>query len=100
MLRFVEFFQDIPKGQLMIHLEQDNIFEMRKKLPNICFAGGMTTDLLGHGTPRQCVDYAKKLIDELGDGYVFSTNKMVSYRNDCKRENLLAVTEFVRNYRH
>ncbi|MFA0815388.1 MAG: uroporphyrinogen decarboxylase family protein [Anaerofustis sp.] len=100
MLRFVDFFKDIPKGTLMIHLEQDNIFEMRKLLPNICFMGGMTSDLLGNGTKQQCVDYAKKLIDDLGDGYVFSTNKMMSFRNDCKRENLIAVTEFVRNYRH
>ncbi len=62
--------------------------------------GGMTTDLLGNGTKQQCIDYAKKLIDELGDGFIFSTNKMVSFRNDCKRENLLAVTDFVRNYQH
>jgi hypothetical protein len=73
---------------------------MRKKLPNICFVGGMSTDLLGNGTEQQCVDYAKKLIDELGDGYVFSANKMISFKNDCKRENLLAVTEFVLNYKH
>lgn len=100
MMRFVDFFKDVPKGVLAIHLEQDNIFEMRKKLPNICFVGGMSTDLLGNGTEQQCVDYAKKLIDELGDGYVFSANKMISFKNDCKRENLLAVTEFVLNYKH
>lgn len=101
MMRFVEYFQDVPKGVLTIHLELDNIFEMRKKLPNICFAGGMTTDLLGYGTKEQCVDYSKKLLDELGrdGGFIFSQNKIVSYRNDCKRENLLAVNEFVRNYR-
>lgn len=40
----------------------------------------------------------KKLIDELGNGFIFSQNKMVSFRNDCTRENLLAVNEFIRNY--
>lgn len=100
MLRFTDFFKDIPKGVLFIHLEQDNIFELKKKLPNICFMGGMTSDLLGNGTSAQCVNYARKLIDELGDGFVFSTNKMISFRNDCKRENLLAVCDFVRNYEH
>lgn len=98
-LRFKEFFQEVPKGYLVLHLEQDNIFEVRKQLPNHCLAGGMTTDLLGKGTPQQCVDYAKKLIDELGDGFIMSQNKMVSFRNDCKRENLIAVNNFVRNYR-
>jgi hypothetical protein len=100
MLRFAEFFQDVPKGVLLIHLEQDDIFEVRKKLPNIALAGGMPTDLLGHGTKEACVDYAKKLIDTLGDGFVLSQNKMMSYRNDAKRENLLAVNEFARTYQY
>jgi hypothetical protein len=100
MLRFAEFFQDIPKGALLIHLEQDDIFEFRKRLPNIALAGGMPTDLLGHGTKKECVDYAKKLIDTLGDGFVLSQNKMMSFRNDAKRENLLAVNEFARTYQY
>jgi hypothetical protein len=100
MLRFAEFFQDVPKGVLLLHLEQDDIFEFRKKLPNIALSGGMPTDLLGHGTKEQCVDYAKKLIDTLGDGFVLSQNKMMSFRNDAKRENLLAVNEFARTYQY
>lgn len=97
-LRFAEFFEDVPKGVLMMHLEQDDIFEFRKRLPNIAVAGGMPTELLGRGTREACVDYAKKLIDELGDGFVLCQNKMISYRNDCTRENLLAVCDFARNY--
>jgi hypothetical protein len=100
MLRFAEFFQDVPKGVLLLHVEQDDIFEVRKRLPNVALAGGMPTDLLGHGTKEQCVDYAKKLIDTLGDGFVLSQNKMISFRNDTKRENLLAVNEFSRNYQY
>lgn len=98
MMRFLDFFQDIPKGHVVLHLEEDDIFEVRKKLPNVCVAGGMTTDLLGRGTPEQCVDYAKHLIDELGDGYIFTQNKMMSFKNDCRRENLIAVNDFVRDY--
>lgn len=100
MLQFYEYFQDVPKGYLVIHVELDDIFEARKKLPNICFAGGMPADLLGYADEQTCVDYAKKLIDNLGrdGGFIFSQNKMMSFRNDCKRENLLAVSRFVRNY--
>jgi len=98
MERFVEFFQDIPKGVMLLHLEQDDIFEIRKKLPNIALAGGMPSALLGYSTKEQCVDYAKKLIDTLGDGYILSQDKMMSYRNDAKRENLLAVNDFVKSY--
>ncbi len=39
MMRFADFFRDIPKGVLMIHLEQDNIFEMRKKTAEYLFYG-------------------------------------------------------------
>jgi hypothetical protein len=100
LLRFAEFFQDVPKGTLLVHLEQDDIFEVRKKLPNIALAGGMPTDLLGNGSKEQCVDYAKKLIDTLGDGFVLSQDKMMTYKNDAKRENLIAVNEFARNYQY
>jgi hypothetical protein len=97
-LRFAEYFEDIPKGALMIHLEQDDIFEVRKRLPNIALSGGMTTGLLGHGTKEECVTQAKKLVDGLGVGFAMSQDKMMSFRNDAKRENLIAVNEFLRNY--
>lgn len=99
MARFAEYFQDIPKGHVVLHIELDDPFELRKQLPNICIAGGMKTELLGKGTPEQCVDYAKRLADEMGNGFIFSQDKMVSFKFDCKRENLLAVNEFLRNYR-
>lgn len=97
--RFAEYFQDFPKGHIVLELEEDNIFEMRKLLPNICLAGGMTCELLGRGTKEECVDFAKRLLEEVGDGFIMGQNKMMSFRNDCKRENLLAVVEYVKNYK-
>lgn len=99
MLRFYEFFQDIPKGVCSVWLENDDVFEFRKKLPNICICGGMKTSLLGNGTKEECVDYAKELIDRLGTGFIFSADKMISYKNDAKLENVVAVNEFVRDFR-
>ena len=98
-LYLADYFKDLPVGVIAIQLEQDDIFEMRRKLPNICLVGGMPTSLLGHGSVQECVDKAKELIDGLGDGYILSQDKMISYRCDCKRENLLAINEFVREYR-
>lgn len=98
MLRYAEYFKDIPKGRVVLHVENDDIFEVRKQLPNLCLAGGMKTELLGNATPEECVAFAKRLIDELGDGYIFSENKMLSFKNDSKRENLLAVRQFVADY--
>ncbi|MBQ2085289.1 MAG: hypothetical protein II464_03370, partial [Oscillospiraceae bacterium] len=100
-LRFADHFKDYPKGLLTFHLEQDDPFEFRQALPNVAIMGGMTTDLLSNGTPDECVAYAKRLCDELGreGGFIFSENKMLSYRNDAKAENMKAVCEFVDSYR-
>ena len=99
MMRLCEFFEDIPKGHLIIHPELDDVVELRKRLPNACIAGGMKSHLLGTAKPQECADYAKYLLDTMGEGFIFSQDKMMSFRNDCTRENLLAVNEVVRNYR-
>lgn len=99
MMRFSEFFEDIPKGHVIIHPELDDVVELRKRLSNVCIAGGMKAHLLGTATTQECADYAKYLLDTMGEGYIFSQDKMMSFRNDCTRENLLAVNEVVRNYR-
>lgn len=99
MMRFCDFFRDFKKGDLIIHPEADTVFELREKLPDICLVGGMSTVILGNASPKECVDEAKRLIDGMGTGFILSQDKMVSFKNDCRRENLLAVCDFVRNYR-
>ena len=99
-LRFADYFKDYPKGTLTFHLEQDDPFAFRAVLPNVAIMGGMTTDLLANASPEACVAHAEKLIRELGEegGLILSENKMLSYRNDAKSENLAAVCRFVRDY--
>ena len=99
-LQIKDFFEEVKDAHITLGVEQDDIFEVRKQLPWASLGGGMPVELLGNGTVEQCVDCAKKLVEEMGDtNYVMSQNRMVSFRNDCKRENLLAVQEFVLNYR-
>jgi hypothetical protein len=97
-LRFAEYFQDIPRGLALLQHEQDDIFELRKRLPNIALMGGMPLTMLGNSSKQECIDYAKKLIDGLGDGFVLCQDKMGLIKTDIKRENLLAVNEVARNY--
>lgn len=99
LLRFAEYFQDYPKGFMTIVPELDDVRELRKALPNACIVGGLSSTLLGRGTPEECVDAAKRVIDDMGDGFMLSQDKMISFRNDCKRENLLAVCDYVQNFR-
>ena len=71
--RFYEFLKDLPEGHFAILAEQNDIFNTKKELPNMCVMGGMPVELLGKAKPEECVDYAKKLIDELAvdGGYIY-----------------------------
>lgn len=99
--RYLDYFKDFPKGTLTFHLEQDDPFEVREKLPNVAIMGGMTTEMLANGTSEACVAHTKRLCDELGreGGFIFSENKMLSYRNDASSENMKAVCDFLNEYR-
>ena len=99
-LRFKDYFKDYPQGIITILPEQDDVFELHKELPNVAIMGGMKNSVLGRGTKQECLDLAKRLLDELGGdgGYLFSQDKMGSYRNDANPENLKAVSDFVLSY--
>ncbi len=97
MKHLVDFYQDIPAGKSVILLEQDDPFEMKKLLPNLTIAGGFPQTLLAKGTKEQCIDYVKKIEDELAyDGsYIFAFDKMISYPDDAKPENMMAISEYL-----
>ncbi len=99
--RFWDYLKDYPKGIITMHPEQDDVFKLREALPNCAIMGGMPVQLLGNGTPQECVDHTKRLCDELGKdgGFILCQDKMVSFRNDATSENVKAVCDFVRDYR-
>ncbi len=99
---FWDYLADYKKGIITMHPEADDVFEMRKALPNCAILGGMPVELLGRGTPEQCVERAKAVVDGLGGldgGFILSQDKMVTYRQDAKPENVKAVSDFILNYR-
>ena len=99
--RFGDFFNQFRRGTLNMTVEQDDPFEVRKKYPNICITGGLDVSVLRSGTEQQCIDMAKRAIDELGweGGLILSPNKMLAYPNDTTSGNLRAVFEFAAEYR-
>lgn len=100
--RFYEFFKQAPKGHVVVHFENDDLFKAKKEIGDrVCLCGGMPVDLLGRGTRKECIDYAKRLIDELAydGGFIFSQDKMIAYPSDYNPENMKAVNEFVREYK-
>lgn len=100
-LRFGDYFNNYKKGVINCAVEMDDPFEVRRKCPNIGIVGGLSVDIMGKGTPEQCIDMAKKAIDEIGcdGGLWLAPNKFVTYDYDMKSENLKAVCDFVLEYK-
>jgi hypothetical protein len=96
----LDVLNDYRKGMLFLHLDVDDPYEIRQLCPKAGIIGGMDTHVLGNGTVEECVAITEKLVKDFSvdGGYVFSENRMVSYPNDAKRENLLAVCNWLRDY--
>ncbi len=95
-----DYLRDYKKGTITLHVDQDDIFELKKMLPNCCMMGGMRNTVLGTKSVEECLDLAKRCCDELGydGGYIMSQDKLGSFAADGKYENIKAVNDFVREY--
>lgn len=96
----LDFYQQIPAGHFAVICDSDDIRMLKEKLPNVTLIGGFPSYYLGHMSKQECVDRAKQLIDEVGYDrkLIFSTDKMLSHKEDALGENLEAVNEFVLDY--
>lgn len=94
-------FRELPKGAMVIMLEEDDPFEVYKEIGDwATLATGMKTGLLKYGTKQQCIDYAKKCYDTFapGGGFIFMLDRPLLGVHDAKPENVVAVYEFVNEY--
>ena len=94
----LEFLKDVPKGKVLYHFEQVDMAEAKRILGDTaCIAGGFPTSLLTFGTKQQVIDECKRLIDICapGGGFIFETSSGLDI---CKRENVEAMFETVREY--
>ncbi|MCQ2489064.1 MAG: hypothetical protein MJ111_00695 [Clostridia bacterium] len=91
----------VPAHSVTFVVENDDIFECKKLFgTKHSIMGGMPLAMLRESSKSECVDYAKKLVDELGvdGGYLFATDKVLLAPGDVDIRNLAAVNEFVHVY--
>ncbi|PKM61828.1 MAG: hypothetical protein CVU99_01950 [Firmicutes bacterium HGW-Firmicutes-4] len=96
-----DWLNSLPKDFAIGILEGDDIFEAKKRIgDNITIAGGMPMEMLKLGKKEDCIDYAKKLVDELapGGGYIFGSSRELLSNYDVNVENLIATHDFVHKY--
>ncbi len=97
-MRLAEYFDDFPKGYIAMLNEMDDIFELRKRFSNMALCGGMDIDMLQYGTAEECRERVRYLLENMGPGYIYGQNKMMSFRTDGRRENMLAAKEALDSY--
>jgi hypothetical protein len=97
-LPYLDILQDMPEGPIFGMFEYGDLKLIKEKVGSrFCVGGGMPVSLLKMGTKEQCIDAAKKCLDELAPGgnYVFGLDKNLLSKDDAKIENLAAVCEYV-----
>lgn len=95
-LNTLDRYRQLPKGAMVMMLDEDDPFEVYKKIGDwATIATGITSDLLQMGTKQQCIDFVKRCFDTFapGGGFIFMQNKPLLCAKDAKTENVLAVYE-------
>ncbi|MFZ7133139.1 MAG: hypothetical protein ACOWWR_12335 [Eubacteriales bacterium] len=97
----LDLFSEFPKDSIVLQLEEDNPFEVYKKLGDkVTLATGMTTSLLKYGTKEQCYEYIKKTFDTFapGGGFMFMLDRPLLSGGDANPDTLFSVYEFAKEY--
>lgn len=94
----VDFFRDLEPGHFAFVLEDDDPVEMKQALPNATMIGGYPSYVLGTKSVEENLTTVKKMMEVMAaDGnYIYSENKYLTYASDAKRENLLAILDYIR----
>lgn len=94
-------FRELPKGSMVIMLEEDDPFACYKEIGDwATLATGISADLLKYGSKQQCLDHVKKCFDTFapGGGFIFMQDRPLMGAKDANLENLIAVYEFSNEY--
>lgn len=96
-----EYLQELPQKGIIGVFEEDDIRVVKKKLGNtMAVAGGLSSNLMKHGTKEECINHVKALIDDLGPGggYFISNDIPLHFPGDARPENLKAVADCINDY--
>jgi len=94
----LEIIKDLPRGKVVWHFDQTDMFEAKKILgDNACIAGNVPASLLCTAKPKDVKEYCRKLIEVCGEGGGFILTGGASV-DKCDPANLHAMTEAVMEY--
>ncbi len=94
----LESVNDFPKGTVVWHFDQTDMFRAKEILGDkCCIQGNVPSGLTITGTATDVKEYCRKLIEGCGKGggFILSAGAV---GNDAKLENIRAMLEAVREY--
>ncbi len=95
----LDLFLELPAGSIIYHCDQDDVFEVHRKVGHrFAVSGGVPNFLLGYRPAEEVTSFCRKIIDEVapGGGYIADASAIV--QNDAKVENVRAMTDAFRKY--
>ena len=94
----LESFAQVTPGKVVYHLEGSDIFRAKKIMRDVaCLRGNMPPSIMSAGAPDDVRDYAKKLIDVVGEGGGFIMGCATSI-TDAREENVRALFDYTREH--
>ena len=90
-------FRELPDRSIVFHCDQDNIFEVHRRLHDkFALSGGVPNSLLSFGTPEKVRAFCERVIREVaaGGGYIMDAGAIM--QDDTSVENLRVLTEVTR----
>ena len=92
-------FRELPERSIVFHCDQDDIFDVHRKLHDrFAISGGIPNVLLSFGSPVEVRRFCRRVLDEVATqgGYIMDAGAIM--QNDTNVENLRAMTETAHEY--
>ncbi|MFX1281921.1 MAG: uroporphyrinogen decarboxylase family protein, partial [Promethearchaeota archaeon] len=95
----LEYFTEFPKGRIMFHLDQTDIFKAKEILGDrACIMGNVPPQITGRGTPKEVEDYCRKQIEECMEGGGYMLGSACVLPDEIPAANLKAMKDCVMKY--
>jgi uroporphyrinogen-III decarboxylase len=92
-------FRELPERSIVFHCDQDDIFDVHRKLHDkFAISGGIPNVLLSFGKPDEVRAFCRRVIDEVAPvgGYIMDAGAIM--QDDTNIENLRVMTQTAREH--
>ncbi len=94
----LQYLRELPAGKILGMFDRTDLFKAKEVIGDVmCISGDMPLSLLQTGTPAQVREYARRLIDVVGEGGGFIMNSNTNL-DEADPELLKVWVEYTREY--